>query len=415
MKANKTIYRLRHMLHNKYRSAFLSMQVDRYILFLLAITLFGVAQGLFIGVQDNFLDWLGIGKSARGVVEFFRETPGLLLVFILSLFYRIAEQRIIQIAMVICAIGVTGMLLVDNQVILAVFFLVIYNLGDHLIMPVHQSYAIHAAKPGKEGRALGFMRGLSNLGKVVGTILVSAIFLIPRVQTDRDDGGRMGYTTTYVVILVFIGIAIVIALGMARSTESFERKRVYFHKKFNKYYILEIFYGGRKQVFLTFAPYLLILRYGIDVEYLAALLGVCALINILVNPLIGRLIDKIGYRNVMIADTIILFFVCLIYGFAHRIFNEQIALSIISVTFILDRMISNASIASSVYAGRISRNKEEMTSTLTTGLSVNHLVTILIALAGGVIWEKLGVEYLFSLAALMATANSFFAYTVSKE
>ncbi|RLW69955.1 MAG: MFS transporter, partial [spirochete symbiont of Stewartia floridana] len=268
---------------------------------------------------------------------------------------------------------------------------------------------------GKEGHSLGFMRGLTNLGKVVGTILVSAIFLIPRVQADRDGGGRMGYTTTYIAILVFLGLAAVIALGMARSTEPLERKRVYFHRKFNKYYILEIFYGGRKQVFLTFAPYLLILRYGTDVEYLAGLLGICASINILINPLIGRMIDKIGYRNVMISDTVILFFVCLIYGFAHRIFNEQTALFIISVTFILDRMISNASIASSVYAGRISGSKEEMTSTLTTGLSVNHLVTILIALAGGFIWEKMGVEYLFSLAALMAAANSLFACTVSKE
>ena len=32
--------------------------------------------------------------------------------------------------------------------------------------------------------------------------------------------------------------------------------------------------------------------------------------------LIGRLVDRWGYRNVMIWDTVVLFFVCLLYGFA---------------------------------------------------------------------------------------------------
>ncbi len=395
-------------------TGFKSATVERYALYLLAMTLFGLAHGMFIGVQDNYLAWLGIGKTGRGVVEFFREMPGLLIVFILALFYKMAERNLIRIALAISAAGVLGILLSGSAIVPAVAFLTLMSLGDHLVMPVRQSYAIHAAEPGKEGRALGFMRGLENTGTVFGLAVIPLVFLIPRVKADQAENGRLGFVIIMVAVIAALGLATLAALGMAKSTGSLERKRLYFDKKYSKYYWLETFYGARKQVFLTFAPYLLILQYGAGAAYIAALLGVCSLINILFNPLIGRIIDRVGYRAVMIGDTVILFFVCLIYGFAGKLFTHETAFIVISATFVLDRMLSNASMAASVYVGRISNNKEEMTSTLSTGISINHLVSILIALAGGFIWEKVGIELLFSLAALMAVGNTIFAITIPK-
>jgi len=394
--------------------SFGSDRIEHYAWFLLAMALFGVGHGMFLGVQDNYLAWLGIGKAGRGVVEFFREMPGLMLMFLLALFHRMAERHILKASMAIGITGVVGILLVGSEALPAVVFLVVFNIGDHLIMPVRQSYAVHAAEPGREGRALGFMRGLENLGRVLGLMLVSGIFLIPAVQVDRDGGGRLGYVAVYLTVIAFFAAAIAATLGLRRSAGSLERRRLHIHPKYRIYYILEMFYGARKQVFLTFAPYLLILSYGAGAEYIAGLLGLCALINIAFNPVIGRIIDRLGYRTVMIGDTILLFFVCLIYGFAHRLFDSRTAFIVISAAFVLDRMLSNASMAASVYVGRISDDRDEMTTTLSTGLSINHLVSILIALAGGFIWEHVGVELLFSLAAAMAVGNSLFAATVPK-
>lgn len=398
-----------------WQKTFHSPNVEHYAFFLLAMIIFGIARGLFHGVQDNFLAWLGIGKSERGIVEFFRETPGLLLVFILSLFYRMQEQNIIRVAILICMIGVLGMIFSNNMVVPAIIFFVIFNLGDHLIMPVRQSYAIHAAKKGEEGRALGFLGSAMSIGTVAGTLLVAVFFFVPKIQLDRDSGGRLGYLSVYITVILFFILAILLALRMASTHEKLERKRVYFNRKFYKYYILEMFYGARKQVFLTFAPYLLILKYGTGAEFIASLLGVCSLLNVITNPFIGRLIDRIGYRKVMIGDTFILCVVCVLYGFAHRLFNNNVAFVVITITFVLDRIISHASIAASVYVGKISSNRSEIASTLSTGLSVNHLVTVFIALAGGFIWEYFGIELLFSLAAVMAIANSLFAMTLPKR
>ena len=395
-------------------SGFRSNRVERYFLYLLAMMLFGLAHGMFIGVQDNYLAWLGIGKTGRGIVEFFREMPGLLLVFILAAFSRMAERNLIRMALGFCAAGIAGIWVSGTMVVPAVAFLTLMSLGSHLVMPVRQSYAIHAADPGKEGRALGFMRGLENSGQVLGLAVVPVLFGISSVVRDRDAGGRQGYTLVFAAAIFILGLAMIAAFGMKKSGGSLERKRLYFSRKYGKYYGLEIFYGARKQVFLTFAPYLMILQYGAGAEYISSLLLLCALINIAFNPLIGRIIDKLGYRVVMIGDTIILFVVCLVYGYAGRLFTHQTAFTVISIAFVVDMMLSNASMASSVYVGRISTNKEEMTSTLSTGISINHLVSVAIALLGGLVWEYVGVEILFSLAALMAVGNTIFAMTVPK-
>lgn len=85
----------------------------------------------------------------------------------------------------------------------------------------------------------------------------------------------------------------------------------------------------------------------------------------------------------MISDTLILVIVCFFYGFAHHMFPMHIAFIVCCVNYVLDSVISLASMASSVYVQDLSETQEEMKATLSTGLSVNHLITIGIALSGG--------------------------------
>jgi MFS family permease len=128
--------------------------------------------------------------------------------------------------------------------------------------------------------------------------------------------------------------------------------------------------------------------------------------------MIGRLIDRLGYKVIMVSDTLILVVVCFFYGFSHRIFPANVAFAVVYVNFVLDSIISLASMASNVYAKEISDSAEELTATLSTGVSVNHLISIFIALAGGWIWEHIGMELLFSLSAFLGILNSIYAATI---
>ena len=176
--------------------------------------------------------------------------------------------------------------------------------------------------------------------------------------------------------------------------------------------MLEMLYGARKQVFFTFGPYVLILFYGANAAMISLLFAVSAVACFFAAPLVGRIIDRVGYKTVMIADTLILVIVCFFYGFAHHLFPKEIAFYVCCVNYILDAIISLASMASNVYVQDLSDNADETKATISTGVSINHVITIFIALFGGWIWQALGIETLFLLSAGLGLCNSAYAATI---
>jgi predicted MFS family arabinose efflux permease len=215
------------------------------------------------------------------------------------------------------------------------------------------------------------------------------------------------------MFLMLIAFFTVVAL---KETESkVKRRRFYFARKFQKYYKLEVFYGARKQIFITFAPFVLIRYYGAPTSIISLLLGVCAVFGTIFSPFMGKLIDKLGYKFVMVTDTLLLVVVCVLYGFAHRIFPVGIAFWVVCINYVLDSVISLASMASNVYVQSIASSQEEITATLSTGVSVNHVISILIALLGGYIWDTVGIEALFTLSAILGIINSIYAATIKKS
>ena len=136
--------------------------------------------------------------------------------------------------------------------------------------------------------------------------------------------------------------------------------------------------------------------------------------NILGGPAVGRVTDRLGYRTVMIWDTVILFFVCLLYGYAGRIFPDSIVTLVLCLNFLLDTVLSTTSLATNIYVRTLADGSDELTATLSTGISINHLIAILSAPIGGWIWMKFGIGVLFTFAAVMAICNSLFAMTIPR-
>ena len=389
-------------------------------LFLNVLILSGVSWGLYRGIQDNFLaEIIHITPFERGIVEFFRETPGLLLVLILAFMYRYTDSRIFKIGIALMAGGLAGLLLTSSgsffmTKFLVVAFMVLFSTGEHIIMPVRTTISLDLAKREKAGASLGITTSLTQLGHIVGFFLVMLLFFIlSRLGFKQTD--ILGYRIVFGIAVGLMIASALIVLALRETTLKHQRRRFYFAKKFFKYYMLEVFYGARKQIFITFAPYVLILHYGADPSIMSLLYAVCAGFGILCGPLTGRIIDKLGYKVIMVGDTLILIVVCLLYGFAHKIFSPGVAFIVVCCNFVLDSIISMASMASNVYVQRIASNQEEITATISTGLSVNHLISIFIALVGGWIWKVTGIEVLFTLSAFLGLMNSIYAATIKKS
>ena len=198
-----------------------------------------------------------------------------------------------------------------------------------------------------------------------------------------------------------------------RSETDSTKRRFYFSKKYTKYYMLEMFYGARKQVFITFGPYVLIMMYGASTAVISLLFAVSAIACFFASPIVGRIIDRIGYKTVMVADTLILVLVCFCYGFAHHIFPRDIAFIVCCINYLLDAVISLSSMVTNVYVRDLAdNNPEEVKATISTGVSINHVITIFIALFGGWVWQVLGIELLFIVSAVLGLLNSVYAATI---
>jgi len=261
------------------------------------------------------------------------------------------------------------------------------------------------AKPDKGGAALGVQSAASQVGTLAGYLVIVLVFSL--ITANQP------YRFFFVIAAILAAVSLIYTLRIkGNSQPDATKRRFYFHKKYTKYYMLEMFYGARKQVFMTFGPYVLILFYGADAATISLLFAISAVACFIASPIVGRIIDKVGYKVVMVMDTIILVAVCACYGFAHHLFSMNVAFIICCVNYVLDSVISLASMASNVYVKDLADNQEEVKATISTGVSINHAITIFIALFGGWIWEALGIETLFVISAALGLCNSAYAATI---
>ncbi len=380
-----------------------------YRAFFLSLLMAGLGYGLYKGVIDNYLaEIVSMTEFDRGVAEFFRELPGLLLVFLLAVMYTFSAEKIYKIGAVIMLCGMAMLFLVPSSRVLVTLAICVFSLGEHIQLGMKNTLSLEYAKKDRGGAALGLQSAFHQIGTLAGYGVVIVAFLFV--------SGVRAFKTFFLVSAVIYAFGALAAMRLKGHSETDKTKsRFYFRKKYRKYYFLEVFYGARKQVFFTFGPYVLILFYGASTTAISLLFAITAICGFFASPLVGKLIDRVGYKVVMVSDTLILVIVCFFYGFAHHLFPRNVAFIVCCVNYVLDSIISLASMASNVYVQDISDTPEEVRATISTGISVNHLITILIALFGGWIWRALGIETLFTLSAVLGLLNSAYAASIQTK
>ena len=377
--------------------------------FLLCILITGLSYGLYKGMLDNYLaEVVKMGEMDRGITEFFRELPGIALVFILAAFYMLSAETLFKAGAVIMLCGMSMHALLPASKVLATLAICVYSLGEHIQLGMKSTLSLQYAKAGRSGAAQGIQNSVNQIGTLVGYLVIVGAFSL--ISEDQP------YKIFFGLAAILAAVSMVCSLKITGKSETDKNKRrFYFHKKYTKYYMLEMFYGARKQVFFTFGPYVLILFYGANAATISLLFAVSAIACFFAAPMVGRIIDKVGYKTVMVMDTLILVIVCFFYGFAHHLFTMEVAFLVCCVNYVLDAIISLASMAANVYVQALSDNADETKATISTGVSINHVITIFIAPFGGWIWQTLGIETLFIVSAILGLCYSAYAATIKTK
>jgi MFS family permease len=373
-------------------------------LYLLAIAMASAASGMWETSFNNFLnDTFHIGPASRGMLEFPRELPGLLSVLGIGLLSFLPETMTGAVAFGLAALGMIGVAFFGTSWAILVAFMVLWSLGTHLSMPVTSSLSMSFASSEKRGRRMGQVGAVGGLGTIAGCFVVWGL-------------GRASSIHYQSIFLLGAGSFLVAAVMVSRLRNvgiQKPRPRLVLRRRYWLYYVLESLYGARKQVFLTFGPWVLVKVFHEPPATFAKLWIVSAVLGIFFSPTVGHLIDRFGERAVLMADAVLIFGVCLAYGFAESFFGHvPSTVRILYVAYVCDQLFFGISMARATYISKTVADPDHLAPTLSIGVSANHAVSMSIPTAGGFLWQALGYQYVFLVAAGLAIVMLFFASLV---
>ncbi len=370
------------------------------LLFAAASLVLGMAYSMFDSTFNNFLnERFALSGFQRSFLEFPRELPGFLVVFVSAALWFLCNRRLGAVALLL---GVAGALLigfVSPSYWVMVIWLFVYSMGQHLFMPIASTIGMELAHEGRTGQRLGQLNAIRNAAVIMGSFSVLIGFRY------------LGFTfqTVFVLVAVLLAVAAGLMMAMKRHRPQPSGTYLKLHKAYRLYYVLAVLSGSRKQIFITFAPWVLVTIFNQPVQILATLMTIGGVIGIVFQPLLGWMIDRFGERAVLSTEAVLLVFVCAGYGFSRSLFPEQTAFYVVCAFYLLDQMLFSVGMARSTYMKKIARQPDDIQPALTVSVTIDHIFSILAALVGGLIWNTFGFQYVFLMGAGIAVINFFVA------
>jgi predicted MFS family arabinose efflux permease len=379
-------------------------KTPRELLLFTAISLtIGIGSSINDSVFNNFINFrFNLSGFQRSFLEFPRELPGVLVVFVAALLSFLCSRRLSAVSMLLSAIGALMIGFASTNYSLMVVWLFIYSLGGHIYMPLASTIGMELAREGQTGKRLGQFNAIRNLATIIGSFIVLLGFRY------------LGFTFQHAFILVvlFFLISAAMMFSMKPDPDKTPRTFLKLKKEYNLYYALVIISGARKQIFLTFAPWVLVKVFNQPTQTMATLFTIGGVIGILFQPVLGKAIDRFGERIILVGEAVLLIIICFGYGFAEILLPTNTAFLLVCACFLVDQMLMSVGMARSTYMKKIALRPADIQTTLTAGVSLDHVFSISAALLGGLIWSSFGYQYVFLMGAVIALINFFAALRI---
>lgn len=362
--------------------------------FMYGVLLLGITSGIQNSTFNNYLhDLYALTSTQRGFLEFPRELPGFLLIFIVILLSAYSCRIWAVIVGLATGIGLLGLGCFSSNYLTLTLWLLVWSFGEHLYMTVENTMGLQLAKTNAEGRKLGQVYAARNLAMIIGSFIVWFAF------------GKLGmsYTGLYIIAFIFsVTASITFYKLKTEGNLSSSRTKFIYRKKYNLFYMLNILFGVRKQLFLTFSPWVLVSIFNVKPQTIALLIMIASLAGFVFRQFFGEMVDKYGEKLILSIDAIILMVICAGFAFIKNVY-------FLYAFFIIDNLMFATRIARATYLNKITENKEEIPSTLSLGTTLDHGVSMIIPLMGGLLWSKFGYPSVFIAASFFAIINLLLA------
>jgi len=352
----------------------------------------------WMGLLNNFvIEAASFDGSQIGILQSLREIPGFLAFTVVLVLIFVAQQRLAYLS--IMALGL-GVLLVGYfpSVIGLYITTVIMSMGFHYLETLNQSLSLQWLSKDKAPIILGKITAAKSATSLVVFIL---IFLMMKY-----------YSVEYKhVYLFFGGITFFVGVIAWMMFDHFkddvvQEKKIRLKKEYWLFYTLTFFAGARRQIFIVFAGFLLVEKFGVDVHNMVALLFVNSILNMYFAPKIGKFITKFGERITLKLEYIGLMLVFVSYAFVENLYFAY-------VLFVLDHLLFSMAIALKTYFQKIADPKD-IASASAVSFTINHIAAVFLPVVLGLVWLY-STSLVFIIGAGVALLSFALSFLIPKN
>jgi len=326
--------------------------------------------GVWSALINNFaIEQAAFTGADMGALQSLREVPGFLSFTVIFLLLIFREQTLAVVALLVMGFGVviTGMLPSFWGLCITTL---IMSIGFHYFEAVNQSLQL---------QWLGKKEAPEMLGKLISVGAMSSLLAYSMVYIALE------YTGASMMSVYIIGGGVTMLLAVFAWTQFphfpakvEQNKHLVLRKRYWLYYVLVFMSGSRRQIFVVFAGFLMVEKFGFTASQIALMFLANMVANIYIAPKIGRLISYIGERRTLTIE-----YIGLILVFVGYAVVESAAWAV--ALYILDHLFFAMAIAMKTYFQKIA-SPADIAPTAGISFTISHIAAIVVPIGFGLIW-----------------------------
>lgn len=338
------------------------------------LMLLAVANALSFQVWMALLNNFAVNEAGFtgwhiGVQQSVREIPGLLAFTAIFLLMLMREQTLAIVSLVALGIGtaLTGFFPSPTGLYLTTLLM---SFGFHYYQTIQQSLSLQWLPTGQAARGLGRIISAESFATLIALGLVYVVF----------RWLDWGYQATYVLAG---GVTLVIALAAwmlyPRFPQAVEQhQKAILRRRYSLYYAMTFLDGARRQIFIVFASFMMVEKFGYSVADITLLFLANHVFNMIVAPYAGRLVAQFGERLALTIEYSGLLLVFVSYAFVQ---DPWIAAAL----YLIDHAFFAMSMASPSYFQKIA-DPADIAPSAAVSFSINHIAAIVLPITLGAVW-----------------------------
>jgi len=304
-----------------------------------------------------------------GILQSLREVPGFLAFTAVFVLLVIREQRFALASLLVMSLGVAMTPLFPSVYGLYVTT-VLMSLGFHYFETINKSLTLQWIDKSETAHFMG--RALAV--KAAGSLLAYGSIWLLMEQFD------VGFTGVY---LLAGAIGVMVTLGLWLTFPHFpdgvvQHKKLVLRSRYWLYYALTFLSGARRQIFMVFAGFMMVEKFGYSAADISLLYLANYVFNLFFAARIGSWVGRAGERAALRLEYVGLIFVFTSYAFVE-------SATIAAGLYIADHLFFALSIAINTYFQKIS-DPQDIAATSSVSFTINHIAAVVIPAALGIVW-----------------------------